>query len=495
MLEIPYPDMAGLEDAVRDQVNAAHANLTAWLRQGEPPAAELAAAYGRLGNLLHVYQLYEAAAACYANAATLAPGGLHWVYYLGHVFQKSGRFAEAAAAYRGVLETPSTLAAPQALATRVHLAEVLLAQDKSPEAEAELRQALEIDPDNPAAQALLGEIALARGDHRLAIELLSAALARVPAANRLHYPLGIAYRELGETDKAREHLVESGTVGVTVEDPLVEELERLATGERVYLLRGRRAFAAGRYGEAASEFRTALQADPRSARVRVNLGSALGQLGDVVGAVEQYELALALDPANFAAHFNLGVLSAQQGHDEKAVGHFQAAIALKYDDGEVHRQLGLALRRLGRHEDALPHLYEAATLAPAHENGWLDHAVLLVDLGRFKEARDVLEQAHRLLPQAGGVAHALARLLAGSPDRGLRDGARALDLARRVYEARATPAHAATVAMALAELGRCDEAAEWQEGAVRAAAGEGQEELAARLRLTLARYAAGVPCN
>jgi tetratricopeptide (TPR) repeat protein len=490
LLEIPYPDMEGLEDAVKDQINAAHANLTAWLRQGEPPSDELAAAYGRLGNLLHVYELYEAAAACYLNAVALVPGEPGWVYYLGHVYQESGRFVEAAEAYRAVLE-----AAPRDLAARVHLGEVLQAQNRPAEAEAELRQALEIAPDDPAAQALLGEIALARGDYRQAVELLSAALARVPAANRLHYPLGMAYRGLGEADKAREHLVESGAVGVTVADPLIAALERLATGERVYLLRGRTAFAAGRYGEAASEFRKALEADPRSARVRVNLGSALGQVGDVVGAVEQYEAALAIDPASVAARFNLGTLAAQEGNDERAVEHFRAAVDLKWDDGESHRQLGLALRRLGRHEEALPHLTEAPTLAPADESAWLDRAILLVDLGRYEEARDVLEEAHRILPQAGGVAHALARLLAGSPDRGLRDGERALDLAQRVYAARATPGHAATVALALAELGRCGEAAQWQETAVKAAAQSGAQELAAQLRPALERYAAGAPCS
>lgn len=490
LLEIPYPDMEGLEDAVKDQLNAAHANLISWLRQEAAPSDELAAAYGRLGNLLHVYDLYEAATACYLNAVALAPGDLRWAYYLGHVYQKSGRFNEAAEAYRAVLK-----AAPQDLATRVHLGEVLQAQNRSAEAEAELRQALEIDPESPAAQALLGEIALARGDYQQAVELLSAALAQVPAANRLHYPLGMAYRGLGDDEKAREHLVASGSVGVTVGDPLIEELGRLATGERVYLLRGRTAFAAGRYGEAASEFRKALQADPRSARVRVNLGSALGQLGDVVGAVEQYEAALAIDPANVTARFNLGVLAAGQGDDEKAVEHFQAAFELKHDDGEIHHQLGLALRRLGRHEEALPHLREAAMLAPSDESTWLDQAILLVDLGRFKEALDVLEEASRILPQSGGVAHALARLLAGSPDRELRDGARALDLAQRVYEARPTPGHATTVALALAELGRCDEAAQWQETAVKAAAESGAQELAAQLRQALDRYAAGAPCN
>ncbi|MEM6793225.1 MAG: hypothetical protein AAF725_04550 [Acidobacteriota bacterium] len=42
--------------------------------------AELAQAYGELGELLHAYQLTDPAAACYRNARKLAPGEARWPY-------------------------------------------------------------------------------------------------------------------------------------------------------------------------------------------------------------------------------------------------------------------------------------------------------------------------------------------------------------------------------------------------------------------------------
>jgi hypothetical protein len=66
------------------------------------------------------------------------------------------------------------------------------------------------------------------------------------------------------------------------------------------------------------------------------------------------------------------------------------------------------------------------------------------------------------MPASGLLSHALARLLAACPDKSVRDGARALPLAQAVWQAQPTAAHARTVALALAELGRCAEAAQWQ---------------------------------
>lgn len=89
----------------------------------------------------------------------------------------------------------------------------------------------------------------------------------------------------------------------------------------------------------------------------------------------------------------------------------------------------------------------------------------MVEQGRNREAIQVLEQAHDGLPSNGRIAHALARMLAGAPDPTLRDGARALPLALQVYQARPTPGHAQTLAMAHAEVGDCAEAARWQQQA------------------------------
>jgi hypothetical protein len=75
----------------------------------------------------------------------------------------------------------------------------------------------------------------------------------------------------------------------------------------------------------------------------------------------------------------------------------------------------------------------------------------------------VLETALTAQQDNYAVANALARLLATATDASLRDGARALELARNVFAATRSPEVGQTYAMALAETGRFTEAAKLQQ--------------------------------
>jgi len=71
----------------------------------------------------------------------------------------------------------------------------------------------------------------------------------------------------------------------------------------------------------------------------------------------------------------------------------------------------------------------------------------------------------------------------------VRDGRRALDLATDVYKARATPVSSETVALALSELERCDEAADWMRRAIAEADRLKDSKESARLKGESSRYA------
>jgi len=86
-------------------------------------------------------------------------------------------------------------------------------------------------------------------------------------------------------------------------------------------------------------------------------------------------------------------------------------------------------------------------------------------------------------------------LLVCSPQYDLRDGARALELARLAYQATGLVNHGAIVAMALAELGRCSEAAEWQRQMITAAERDQRSDLVAKLKADLRRYENARPCR
>ncbi len=480
LLPFVPPNLEHLEDAVANQLRETQELLESILV--EPGATARADAFGQAGRLYHAYELAGPAAVCYANAARLNPGDARWTYLLAVLDHQEGRIDEAIDGYERALER-----VPASLPARIRLGEAYLAARRLDDARAILEGVVEVDPTSAAALAALGQVALSEQRYDEAVERLRAALAAAPQADRLHHPLGLAYRGLGDMDQAREHLALRGKVGVKPADPLIDELPSLKTGERVFLLRGQMAFRAGRYDAAVAAFRAALEALPSSVRARVNLGSALAQAGDRDAAIASFREVLELEPGNRTARFNLGVLLAQAGDAAGASEALEGAVELDPADVEARLELARSLRRLDREEQALLHVSRAVELDPARPDSRLLEAQILVRLGRFGDAVGRLEAAYAVMPEAGRIAAALAKLLAAGPELDRRDGPRALDLARRVYRATGDLRHAETVAMALAETGRCDEAADWQRQAVAAAQKAGAEALAGSLAETLAR--------
>lgn len=472
------PDLTGLEPAVAAQIGEMQRLL----------ASPSAASYGDLGQVYLAYGFNDAAADCFRNASSLDPSAARWPYLLGAAQQAAGRLDAAVAAFERALSLE-----PGAWAGYVHLGEIRLLQGRPEEAETLLRKALST-PADAAAHSLLGQAALARRDFQGALEHLSAALAAAPEANRLHYPLALAYRGLGDRTKAEEHLAQAGQVGLKPPDPWLDAVAGLRVGERVAVMRGRVAAQAGRYADAAQEFRKALAAQPESVEARVNLGSVLALSGDRAGAVEQFQEALKRDPGNATAHFNLGSLLVD-GAPAQARPHLETAVAARPSDAEARRLLARALRDSGRPEDALAQYARAVELSPGDETARLGEAETLVHLGRYAEARRKLEEGLRQMPTSGLLSHALARLLAACPDPSVRDGARALELALVVWNARPAAAHAETVALAMAELGRCSEAAQWQRKAIEEARRQGLESRAGDLKRALPSYEKGSPCR
>jgi tetratricopeptide (TPR) repeat protein len=490
LLVVPEPDLEALETAVAEQLLRFRQLTMGRLEDADLPLRRQGSEYGELGTVYHAYDLTASAMACYFNAEHLAPEDFRWPYYLGHLRRQTGDLEEAENAFLRALELQ-----PDDVTTLIHLGELRMGLNRPQQAEEALQNALALEPTSAAAHAQLGRLELSRKRYRAAIQHLEFALRQVPEATLLYYSLALAYRGLGEVETARQMAARRGNVGVRPPDPLLDALADIQVGERVYLLRGRTAFGAGHYEEAAAAFRQAIEARPDSARARVNLGTSLAALGSSEDAAAEFERALELEPGNITAHFNLAALKIGEGADLEASRHLEVVVSRSPRDLEAHVELAGTLERLGLQEEALMHYVAALELQPAHPRARVEYASALVDAGLFQEALLILEEGHRHAPYDGQVAHGLARMLAGSPALQQRDGERALDLAQRVYAARPTPGHAATVALALAELERCDDAALWQRRAVDWASAEEADSLVEALRLDLLSYQQGSPCR
>ncbi len=486
---VALPDISRAAEPVQKQIRDRYQSLQSALERKAPPP-ELAAAFGEMGKLFMAAEYYDAAEACLRNAQQLDAGNMRWPYFLGHVFRYKSDPAKAASFFEQALAQ-----APRDVPSLVWLAEMNLAQDKADAAIEPLKKAQTLDPSSGAVLYGLGRVALAKQDYAQAVKDLEGALASSPQSNRLHYPLALAYRGLGNREKAEEHLRMRGEVDLPPTDPLLGEVSGLLQNAAAFEARASQALGARQWAEAATNLKEAIELSPDNAFSRLNLGTALYMQGDADGALEQYREAVRLSPGLARAHFAIGVLMESRGQDAEAIKSFNAAIASDASYVEPRFSLANALRRDGRVQESLSQYAEVLRLDPAVSQASFGYAMGLIRLGRYQEAKARLESAMKTFPDQPGFPHALARVLAAAPDDRVRDGARAVALMNELLKSQQTLAMAETMAMALAESGRFDDAAKWQQDAIRAAGESKREDLVRKLTVNLGLYQNGRPCR
>ncbi|HET8782728.1 MAG TPA: tetratricopeptide repeat protein [Pyrinomonadaceae bacterium] len=480
---VNWPDLSKLEEGVREQLTSEQNALTAVIKNPAASLATLSEAYGKLGQIYHAYALTAAARVCYLKAIQIEPKQFRWIYLLAKLDHQEGRFQEALDSYGFALASK-----PDYVPLLINQGNLFLELNRLDDATVAFNKALTLDKNNAAALYGQGQVALSLRNYADAARYFEQTLAEVPGANRVHYSLAMAYRGLKNAEKAKAHLAQQGTVGVRVSDPLFDGLQDLITGERVYLSRGKVAFEAQRYAEAVNEFRKAVAAKPNSVTARINLGAALTQTGDAKGAAEQFEEALRIDPGKANAHYNLAVILAGQNKHDQAITHLRLALSAEPNDVNARLLLAQQLKKSGNLDEALAEYSRVVQADPANESALLEQVKLFYHKRQFKAALDALEKSRAQYPKRGQTVLLLAYLLAASPETNLRNGTRALDLAQLVFASTSAPQHGALVALAFAELGRCNEAAQWQRRMIAAAEQNKNTDLLLKLQTGLKQY-------
>jgi tetratricopeptide (TPR) repeat protein len=252
---VPLPSLAALEAPVAHQIDEALQAVRTVAAERDADRAALAGAYGRLGEIFHAYEFFEAAAASYDNARRVAPRDHRWPHLLGFLREQTGAFEEAIDLYLAAARLE-----PADHAADVRLAGVYLQLDRRGEARGRFEAQRSRFPASSSAG--LGEIALRERRFEDAIRLFEEALRRAPRATSLHYSIGMAFRGLGRLDEAREHLARTGQGRVRPADPLVDGLPAHLRGVQPLLNQARVEFQAGAYETAAAAFRRAIAIAP-----------------------------------------------------------------------------------------------------------------------------------------------------------------------------------------------------------------------------------------
>ncbi|MGP8200845.1 MAG: tetratricopeptide repeat protein [Limisphaerales bacterium] len=252
----------------------------------------------------------------------------------------------------------------------------------------------------------------------------------------------------------------------------------------------------GRLDEAIEHYQKALQIIPDSPTTEYCLGNDLRQKGRVDEAIEHYQKALQLRPELAAeTHYNLGIALGQKGRVDEAIVQYREALQSDPDFADAHINLGITLLQTGQLDEAISHLQRTLQINPGNAKAQNNLGNAFLQKGNAAEAIAHFQQAMQLEPDDPWVKNNLAWLLATSAEASLRDGDKAVQLAREANELAGgeNPIILHTLAAALAESGRFSEAVETAQRALRLAEPQSNARLAGQLQPEMKLYQAGRP--
>ena len=491
-------------------------------RSQNPSSA--ATEYG-LGRVAAEQRHFEKAVEHFNKALALQPRALVIHYQLGQAYRQLGQLEQAQSHLSRSGKVKVAIQDPlmKQLTTLTrgaspHMAQgnTAVRQGRPKIAAAAYRRAVETDPKNPRARQSLGSILIRLGDFEGAVEQFTAAAELAPEDAQAQATLGNALAEQGQYEKAVEHLRRAVELEPALTDALlslgrvlarlgrydeaVSNYRRILETDPNHLPArsrlGTTLAQAGELDEGISHLRQVVQQNPEDAEARLNLGAALGQGGDYDAAIREHQKVLELEPQEETlalTNFYLGTWYERTNRLSRASEHYRRALELDPKLANAHFALAELLVRSRNLDQALTHYARTIELAPNHRAASVREAEVLMRLGRYTEAKDALEEAVTN-SRSLSAAHALARLLAGSPDPSLRDGPRGLALAERLFESAKTPPQLETLAMALAEAGQFEEATRAQRAVLAEAEKLNRTADAERLARNLARYESGSTC-
>jgi superkiller protein 3 len=274
-------------------------------------------------------------------------------------------------------------------------------------------------------------------------------------------------------------------------------LEGKQVHTEAYNILGNALFQKGRLDEAITQYQENLRLRPDDAVGHNNLGNALAQKGRMDEAIAQYQQALQINPGLVPGHYNLGNALLQVGKMDDAITQFQQVVQINPDIAQAHHTLGLALAQKGRLDEAITHFQKTLEIKPDSADTLQILGSVLVQRGRVAEAITQYQKALEINPADPAVQINLAWLLATAPQASLRNGGKAVELARQASSLTGgeNPVVLHSLAAACAEAGRFSEAVETAQHALRLAQAQTNAALAGALQSELKLYQAGSPLH
>ena len=388
-----------------------------------------AAWHAQRGFLLDELGESEQAVAAYEHSLTIDPDDREVSLALGHALLNMGRFARAANLLQELVRK-----FPDLESAYCPLIGAYCELGQHEKAEEVFYLAQERDDACPHCFFYVGVSLATRGQFDRALFCWRKVLELDPTYVGVNRHIAEAHRRRGDLDKAREFLL--------------SELRGDAGNTDILCELGELALQAGDLVAAAGKFSQVLELDPEHAPAKYAHGRILlagGKVEQAIKCFEQVEETVDADEEDLPDyHQKYGEALMLQGRHAEARRHLEKALAEGEPSDELlmvmgncllsdskpaeaaeyfrrliardakhpfaHHHLGLAMMRIGRCEAGLQHCLEAIESRSDFAVAMYNAAIGYTLLGRWKEAKAMLQRANRLEPANELIGRTLKRL-------------------------------------------------------------------------------------
>jgi tetratricopeptide (TPR) repeat protein len=409
------PDFAGRTTAVVEHIRTK--DLAA---RADPTSKD---AVGALCLAYHADMFYDQAERCYERAEELNPTDWRSTYYRALAAGERGnRTLVATAMSRVVQEVPDFSPAWW------RLGEAEFKQARYDRAENAWRRA-ETLPEPARAPATgspehivgapiaayaglgLARLALVRGDHDTARQILEQVTSRTPRFGPAFRLLGDTYERLGRHADAERavHRANGLAAYAPYADPLVDVLARESRNSTFLLQQAAAADLNAYWNEYLT--RRALEFDPTNADVVYKLGFIERTLGRNDEALELFQRYQQMVPGDYQVLGQIGSCLGDLGRFGEAEASLRRALT-RVDDALTHYNLGFILTRTGRLPEAVVEYERALARDPNHLAARTNLASVLVRQGQLDRAAREIGRVLDIEPDNAAAHTNLGLLLA-----------------------------------------------------------------------------------
>jgi two-component system, chemotaxis family, chemotaxis protein CheY len=222
---------------------------------------------------------------------------------------------------------------------------------KIPDAEKEIKEALEDDPESPSLRFYMGQIMVHQGISHLAIDYFKSAIERKPLFVRAYDALGKLYEDQGDTDAAVEQYEMANNISSA-------NSERLVTLSKLHIKRGEPEKAMLLLKRAASELNQDVSIS----------GQLIGELymanGENEKALEVLSQAHKKNPSDCSIMKSLADAFRKNAKPQDAIATYSEILNVIPHNADIYHAMGKTYLEMGEKNTAIENITKAWEINP-----------------------------------------------------------------------------------------------------------------------------------